>query len=99
MSMPKHRRYIPLVCIVLAFATHAPLAHERNAQAGPFGGSKTDKFDRALDVHLSKESAAHRFSGVVLVAKQGVPVFRQAYGFADRANKRPNTVQTRFNLG
>jgi D-alanyl-D-alanine carboxypeptidase len=99
MSMPKHRRYIPLVCIVLALATHAPLAQERNAQAVPFGGGKTDKFDRALDAHLSKESADHQFSGVVLVAKQGVPVFRKAYGFADRANKRPNTVRTRFNLG
>ena len=39
------------------------------------------------------------FSGVALVAKNGVPVFYKAYGMADRAGKIPNTVRTRFNIG
>ena len=33
------------------------------------------------------------------MARDGVPVFHKAYGFSDRANKIPNTVRTRFNIG
>lgn len=40
-----------------------------------------------------------RFSGVVLLAKGATPVFQKAYGLADREAKRPNTVETAFNLG
>jgi len=43
--------------------------------------------------------AEDRFSGAVLVAKDGVPVFAEAYGFADRERKLANTVDTRFRLG
>jgi CubicO group peptidase (beta-lactamase class C family) len=43
--------------------------------------------------------SADRFSGAVLVAKNGKTVFAQAYGLADREKKTPNTVKTRFRLG
>jgi len=43
--------------------------------------------------------AADLFSGAVLVAKDGKTVFAQAYGLADRENKTPNTLKTRFRLG
>lgn len=43
--------------------------------------------------------AADLFSGAVLVAKDGKPVFAQAYGLADREKKMPNTLKTRFRLG
>ncbi|PYS67494.1 MAG: serine hydrolase [Acidobacteria bacterium] len=43
--------------------------------------------------------AADRFSGAVLVAKDGKTVFAQAYGLADREKKTPNTLKTRFRLG
>ena len=39
------------------------------------------------------------FSGVVLVARGGVPQFERAYGMADREAGRPNDVETAFNLG
>src|SRR4051812_48944391 len=39
------------------------------------------------------------FSGVVLVARNGVPEFERAYGMADREGSRPNTLETSFNLG
>jgi CubicO group peptidase (beta-lactamase class C family) len=42
---------------------------------------------------------ADEFSGVVLVAKNGTPVFEHAYGFADRDRKIANRFDTRFNLG
>jgi CubicO group peptidase (beta-lactamase class C family) len=37
-----------------------------------------------------------KFSGVVLIAKDGEPIFRHAYGFADRERRILNTVDTRF---
>jgi CubicO group peptidase (beta-lactamase class C family) len=39
------------------------------------------------------------FSGVVLVARGGVPQFERAYGMADREANKANTVETAFNLG
>jgi len=42
---------------------------------------------------------AGEFSGVVLVAKDGVPIVERAYGFADREARIPNTIETAFNLG
>ena len=48
---------------------------------------------------LDKLAKADEFSGVVLVAKNGKPIFRKAYGFADRANEVPNDLDTKFNIG
>jgi CubicO group peptidase (beta-lactamase class C family) len=63
------------------------------------GTMSTDDLRRVLDAHLSKLAADEVFSGVVLVAKDGKPVFEKAYGFADRARRIPNTIATRFNVG
>ena len=38
----------------------------------------------ALRLHLQEEVAADKFAGAVLVAKNGKPIFAQAYGLADR---------------
>ena len=53
---------------------------------------------KALDAYLAKLAAEDRFSGVVLLSRNGKLVFEKAYGFADRANQRPNTTATRFNI-
>lgn len=39
------------------------------------------------------------FSGIVLLAKNGAPVFEKAYGMADREAKKANTMETAFNVG
>jgi CubicO group peptidase (beta-lactamase class C family) len=39
------------------------------------------------------------FSGAVVIARDGQPVFAQAYGYADRERKIPNTVDTPFLMG
>jgi len=54
---------------------------------------------RRLGATLDSLSRLDQFSGVVLLAKNGAPVFERAYGFADREAKRPNTVETAFNIG
>lgn len=39
------------------------------------------------------------FSGVVVLAKDGVPVYQSAHGFANRERSIANNLQTAFNLG
>ena len=53
----------------------------------------------ALRKQVDDSVAADKFSGAVLVAKDGKPVFMQAYGLADREHKIPNTLNTRFHIG
>ena len=48
---------------------------------------------------LESASAADGFSGAVLVAKNGKPVFGEAYGYADREKKTANALNTQFNIG
>ena len=45
---------------------------------------------------LAKED---RFSGVILIALNDKPVFEQAYGYANRERKIPNSIDTRFDIG
>ena len=54
---------------------------------------------QALDAYLAPLVASDAFSGVVLVARAGVPVYEKAFGLADRDRKTANTMGTRFNLG
>jgi CubicO group peptidase (beta-lactamase class C family) len=39
------------------------------------------------------------FSGVVLVAEQGKPIYHKAFGLANREKKIPNTLNTKFDIG
>jgi D-alanyl-D-alanine carboxypeptidase len=53
----------------------------------------------ALRAELDALVASDRFSGAVLVAKHGKPIFAQAYGMADRDKQIANTLDTRFRIG
>ena len=52
-----------------------------------------------LDRYLEKLTAADAFSGTVLVAREGMPLYARGFGMADRESGRPNGVETKFNLG
>jgi CubicO group peptidase (beta-lactamase class C family) len=54
---------------------------------------------RDLQKLLDNLAGDDRFAGVVLVAKDGKPIFQQAWGFADRDKKITNNLDTRFRLG
>ena len=43
--------------------------------------------------------SADKFSGAILIAKNGHAVFAQAYGLADREHHIPNSLDTRFRAG
>src|SRR4029453_5238016 len=53
----------------------------------------------ALETFVRGDASADRFSGAVLVAKEGEVLFSKAYGLADREQRIPNTLQTRFRIG
>jgi CubicO group peptidase (beta-lactamase class C family) len=53
----------------------------------------------ALREKLEKDSAADKFAGAVIVAKDGKVIFKGAYGMADRERKTPNMLQTKFRIG
>jgi CubicO group peptidase (beta-lactamase class C family) len=53
----------------------------------------------SVEAFAHKDAAADRFAGAVLVAKDGEVLFSRAYGLADRDERIPNTVDTRFRIG
>ncbi len=53
----------------------------------------------SLKQHLETDTAADRFSGAALVAKNGKIIFSGAYGLADREKKTPNQLNTQFRIG
>ena len=58
-----------------------------------------EQLPAAIEAHLDQAVAAGRFSGAVLVARGDQIVFARAYGLADRASGRANTLDTPINLG
>ena len=53
---------------------------------------------KALEEYVGRMAAADAFSGVVLLTKDGRPIFARAYGDANREAGRRNTLETAFNL-
>jgi CubicO group peptidase (beta-lactamase class C family) len=47
---------------------------------------------------LEKQAAADAFSGAVLIAGEGTPWLKAAYGWSDRERKIAMTIDSRFNL-
>jgi len=70
-------------------------SHSRSA----IPDSLSDKLRRELDPWLGERARSGAFSGVVLIAKDGAPVYSAAFGLADRERSVPNAIDTRFNLG
>lgn len=52
-----------------------------------------------LDAYLRAETAANRFSGAVLVARDGQPLYQKAFGPASKRYDVPNRIDTKFNIG
>jgi len=57
------------------------------------------EFVRELDAYLETNTEKDLFSGVVLVAREGKPIFKKAYGMADRERNISNQVNTKFCIG
>ena len=51
------------------------------------------------DQLLTAYSDQHKFSGNVLIAKEGKIIFEKSYGYADAKTKQPNNAATEFRVG
>lgn len=73
------------------------------AQTTPIQGAPSRGTDAelvaALKQKLDDATKADRFSGVVMLAKNGNAIFARAYGLADREKGTPNSLNTRFRIG
>ncbi len=54
--------------------------------------------EEQLSQLFAEKSRQERFSGAVLISRNGEPLFRQAYGYANRSWKVENRVNTRFRI-
>jgi D-alanyl-D-alanine carboxypeptidase len=73
-------------------------------QMGPGPGAPPKPVNEAdLVAHLAKTMdklvAEDKFSGAVLLAKDGKPIFEKAYGMASKSYAAANRTDTKFNLG
>lgn len=81
------RRFLIIAALALG------LCHPAKATTPPPG------YERDVSALLQNYAAQGRFSGMVLVAKDGRPVFRHAVGLANREWNVPVTPNTRFRIG
>ena len=84
-------RTFSLLFLSISFASASQLA-----QAEPASDAALAAKSEALIEPIVR---GDQFSGTVLVAKNGVPVFRKAYGLANREWDVPNTPDTKFRIG
>jgi CubicO group peptidase (beta-lactamase class C family) len=93
-----------LVVAVEAEAPHRITRLGLQASKPPTGAMPTKKLTneqmaQELGTLVKKLADADVFSGAVLLAKDGVPVFKGAYGLANKDYNVANRVDTKFNLG
>jgi CubicO group peptidase (beta-lactamase class C family) len=85
---------ILLAAVVLTASTLVPLLGQTTTSRLP-----EKALVATVGEELSRRTQRDAFSGAVLIAKQGRPLFSAAYGLADRERQVGNTVNTRFRLG
>src|SRR3954468_23366481 len=92
------RSLIALSCLFCGVASAQQQPPPPAARSGPPPIAEQELV-RRLSFSLDSMSRSGDFSGVVVLARQGQPVFQRAYGMADRETSRPNDLETAFNLG
>jgi CubicO group peptidase (beta-lactamase class C family) len=69
------------------------------AAAQPAKRLTDEQIAQEMKTFVKKLGDADVFSGTVLLAKDGVPIFKAAYGEANKDFNAPNRIDTKFNLG
>jgi D-alanyl-D-alanine carboxypeptidase len=90
------RFLLPMSLLGGSIAAQQPSGGTESIRPSPI--SQTELV-RRLTTSLDSLSKAGQFSGVAVVAKNGMPVFQRAYGMADRERRVANNPETAFNLG
>ncbi len=85
--------------VVLGLALAAVSASQ--APAVPMAPAPLDRaaLEHRIDELLAAHAAVNSFSGSVLLATQGTPIFAKGVGYANREWQIPNTTSTKFRVG
>ena len=59
---------------------------------------KDEEFAEEIEAFVNKLVEADAFSGAVLLAKDGEPIFTAVHGMASKAYNVPNRIDTKFNI-
>lgn len=81
--------------IAALIAAQVGLVSSARAQSAEVPFSNFDE----LGEYAQRLTEENSFSGVVLVAKDGKPIFHKAYGLASKSFHVPNRLDTKFNIG
>lgn len=87
-----HSRRSPRIVVALLIASALWPTSRACAQAAP-------DFAEKAEAMLAAAAESGVFSGAVIVARDGQPILRAAYGQADREWDVANTPETRFRIG
>jgi CubicO group peptidase (beta-lactamase class C family) len=92
-----------IISLIFAFTLAAsgappPQTSATGATSTTSTTSETERW-KEMENLLDRAVAAETFSGAVLVARNGVPVFKKAYGMANQERRIANRTDTKFNLG
>ena len=90
------RFLVPMSFLGGALAAQQPSAGGATVSLSPIPQTE---LVRRLTASVDGLAKAGQFSGVVLLARNGAPVFQRAYGLADRERGVANDPETAFNLG
>lgn len=86
---------ITLLCTLMITPLHAQSSPERGKPA-PISEAA---LIRQVKAYVGQLVAEEKFSGALLIAKDGKPILMQAFGLASIAYQVPNRIDTKFNLG
>lgn len=101
LSQPFGRRWLTAfmvlgLCIV---QLSLPLAAQTAAAAPKTAAISEAALLRQVKAYVGQLVAEEKFSGALLIAKDGKPLLKQAFGLASIAYGVPNRIDTKFNLG
>lgn len=96
--MPVMSRFITMACVILSVSPFCTLSAEEPIVPVPRHSPSPDGIKAYLDELIDSLVAHDRFSGAVLVAGDGKPLYTRAEGLASKSFKAPNRVDTKFNL-
>jgi len=97
-TMPGRLSFALVTCAVFHAPLHAQPTGLAPAANRPAPISESELVKR-LRTSVDSLTRIGEFSGVVVLARNGVPVYQTAKGYADRDQKIANNLQTAFNLG
>jgi CubicO group peptidase (beta-lactamase class C family) len=88
-----------LITSLAALIIAAPLLAAENKEAVKREPKPDAQVVAEATAAIDKAVAEDRFSGVVLLAKEGKPILSRATGMADPEKGAPNRIDTKLNLG